>query len=220
MLINFNIWLPLALTAAPFIFIQCFVRKQPISRQSFLRNLTASAPLYLWLGIFTLQPHKEERFMYPAYPLLALNAAISLHGILQIVGHTNPKSSFRVQPFLKLAATTSLIILAIVISFLRTAGLATGYTAPLKVYSPLQQYAIPGNTVCLGKEWYRFPSSYFLPNGTKAKFVKSAFSGLLPGEFSVAKTGFGLFPGTWLIPVGMNDENNEDPGKYVSKYTE
>jgi alpha-1,2-mannosyltransferase len=211
----------LALAALPIIFIQGFVRKQPISHQSFLRTLTVSAPLYLWLGIFTLQPHKEERFMYPAYPLLALNAALSLHGVLQMVGHSNSKSSFvKVPPFLKLVGTTSLIIVAVVISFLRTAGLATGYSAPLNVYSPLQHYAVPGDTVCLGKEWYRFPSSYFLPKGVKAKFIKSAFTGLLPGEFSMAKTGFGLFPGTWLIPVGMNDNNTEDPGKYVSKPAE
>jgi alpha-1,2-mannosyltransferase len=140
---------------------------------------------------------------------------------LQMVGHSNSKSSFlRVPPLVKLAGTTGLIIFAIAISFLRTAGLATSYTAPLKVYSPLQHHAVPGDTVCLGKEWYRFPSSYFLPNGVRAKFIKSAFTGLLPGEFSTAKTGFGLFPGTWLVPVGMNDRNEEDPGKYVSKHAE
>jgi alpha-1,2-mannosyltransferase len=33
---------------------------------------------YIWLGVLSLQPHKEERFMYPAYPLLGLNAAVSL----------------------------------------------------------------------------------------------------------------------------------------------
>ena len=72
-----------------------------------------------------------------------------------------------------------------------------------------------GDTVCFGKDWYRFPSSYFLPKGMHAKFVKSEFAGLLPGEFSEAKTGFGFFPGTWLVPRGMNDRNVEDPGKYV-----
>ena len=51
----------------------------------------------------------------------------------------------------------------------------------------------------------------------KAKFIKSDFAGLLPGEFSEAKTGFGFFPGAWLEPSGMNDKNIEDPGKYVRR---
>ncbi len=45
--------------------------------------------------------------------------------------------------------------------------------------------------------------------------MKSEFNGLLPGEFSEARTGFGLFPGAWLVPRGMNDENKEDLGKYT-----
>jgi hypothetical protein len=96
-------------------------------------------------------------------------------------------------------------------------GTLTAYSAPLNVYKPLfdPTVARPGDTVCLGKEWYRFASSFNLPQGVHAKFIKSEFSGLLPGEFSEANIGLGLFPGTWLVPAGMNDENIEDPGKYV-----
>ncbi|CAD0095433.1 unnamed protein product [Aureobasidium mustum] len=94
----------------------------------------------------------------------------------------------------------------------------TAYNAPLSVYTPLRLPGVsqPGDNVCLGKEWYRFPSSYHLPAGVSAKFVKSEFNGLLPGDFSQADSGFGLYPGAWLIPSGMNDENREDPSKYVS----
>lgn len=35
-------------------------------------------PFYIWFAIFTLQPHKEERFLYVAYPFITLNAAISI----------------------------------------------------------------------------------------------------------------------------------------------
>lgn len=98
-------------------------------------------------------------------------------------------------------------------------GHMSAYSAPLKVYKPLfdPTVARPGDTVCLGKEWYRFPSSFNLPQGVRAKFIKSKFSGLLPGEFSEADASLGLFPGTWLVPSGMNDENLEDPSKYVGK---
>ena len=94
----------------------------------------------------------------------------------------------------------------------------TAYSAPLSIYKPLFKSTIapPGTTVCLGKEWYRFPSSFNLPHDVHAKFIKSEFSGLLPGEFSAAAATDRFFPGTHVIPPGMNDENLEDPGKYVS----
>jgi alpha-1,2-mannosyltransferase len=217
--LNFNIWLFLALGAGPLLLFQHFVRKQPASRQSFVRNLTFISPFYLWLTIFSLQPHKEERFMYPAYPLLALNAAMSLHIVLGYVGTKDPKVFFsKIPASLRLAAVVFVVIGAIDLGLLRIVGMITAYSAPLKVYAPLQDTGVTrfGDNLCLGKEWYRFPSSFFLPDGMHAKFIKSEFSGLLPGEFSEANFGFGFYPGAWLEPSGMNDENKEDFGKYVS----
>ncbi len=159
--------------------------------------------------------------MYPAYPFLGLNAAMAFHIVLSFVGSSNPNTLFgRVPARLKLVFASGFVILAIDAGVLRTIGMLTAYRAPLQIYGALQKPGMsrPGETVCFGKEWYRFPSSYFLPNGMRAKFVKSAFDGLLPGEFNEAKVGFGLFAGTWLIPPGMNDQNIEDPGKYVSGY--
>ena len=69
------------------------------------------------------------------------------------------------------------------------------------------------------REWYRFPSSYFLPREMHAKFVRSEFRGLLPGEFSEARTGFGFWSGTWLPTSGLNDRNEEDMSKYVELRT-
>ena len=37
--------------------------------------------MYLWLAIFFLQPHKEERFLFPIYPLFCLNAAITVDSL-------------------------------------------------------------------------------------------------------------------------------------------
>lgn len=157
--------------------------------------------------------------MYPAYPLLALNAAIALHIVMMYLGSTNSKDLVGKLPGkLRMAVIVLFVLITLDIAFLRTYGIMTAYRAPLQVYSPLKEAGVGrhGDNVCLGKEWYRFPSSYHLPKGMKAKFIKSAFSGLLPGEFSEAKIGFGFFPGAWLEPPGMNDENKEDPGKYVS----
>jgi alpha-1,2-mannosyltransferase len=157
--------------------------------------------------------------MYPAYPALALNAAVSMHILLSYFGSTDPRDFVsKIPAKLKLGIVSTLILGALDFGVLRTIGVATAYSAPLKIYAPLHLPGVahPGDNVCLGKEWYRFPSSYFLPDRVKAKFIKSGFSGLLPGEFSEAKVGFGFYPGAWLIPSGMNDENKEDSGKYVS----
>ena len=155
--------------------------------------------------------------MYPVYPFLCLNAAITAHNILFFLGHSNPRTLIgKVPPKLKLLGMVGLALFAIALGLLRTAGTVTAYHAPLEIYKPLQTqtYANMEGAVCLGKEWYRFPSSYFLPKKMRARFIKSAFDGLLPGQFSEASIGFGLFP-TWLVPSGMNDRNMEDPGKYV-----
>ncbi|KAF9084521.1 mannosyltransferase [Mortierella sp. AD031] len=92
--------------------------------------------------------------------------------------------------------------------------------------------------VCVGKEWYRFPSHYFLPEGAKLGLIKSHFDGLLPGEFLEATNGMGELPplsdqpsaaaetthqpyridwrwsaerrpGTSYVPKLMNNENKE-----------
>jgi len=41
--------------------------------------------LYLWLGVFFLQPHKEERFLYVVYPLFCWHAALVLRLLLALL---------------------------------------------------------------------------------------------------------------------------------------
>ena len=156
--------------------------------------------------------------MYPAYPFLALNAALAFHLILTYIGHSNPKDIMgRVPAKLKLVAVLSVVIVAVNAGMLRTLGMVTAYNAPLKVLEPLQQVDVSyaGASVCFGKEWYRFPSSYFLPHNMRAKFIRSEFKGLLPGEFPDAPSPFRRMEGASKIPSGMNDLNIEDPSKYV-----
>ncbi|KAL9062910.1 MAG: hypothetical protein Q9157_008548 [Trypethelium eluteriae] len=218
LLLNFNVWFLLGLLAFPMAILQSYIGKQHASKQNLMRGLVFVCPLYIWLVIFSIQPHKEERFMYPAYPSIALNAAFSLHVLLSLFGSTDSRLVVgRISPQLKLAVVITAVLTTVGVGIWRAAGMATAYSAPLQVYTPLHTpgLATQGETVCLGKEWYRFPSSYHLPNGLRAKFVKSEFEGLLPGEFREANINFGVYPGTWLIPPGMNDENREDPGKYT-----
>ncbi|KAF8926438.1 mannosyltransferase, partial [Dissophora ornata] len=97
--------------------------------------------------------------------------------------------------------------------------------------------------VCVGKEWYRFPSHYFLPEGAKLGLIKSHFDGLLPGEFQELASNAQLppvaakpsaargkehtpisvdwrwsadrRPGTSYVPKFMNNENKEVSEHYT-----
>lgn len=66
--------------------------------------------------------------------------------------------------------------------------------------------------VCVGKEWYRFPSSFFLPSikHWKLNFIQSEFRGQLPKPFSNEPRA------TRLIPTHMNDLNLEESSRYIN----
>ncbi|EXK32080.1 alpha-1,2-mannosyltransferase [Fusarium oxysporum f. sp. lycopersici 4287] len=221
--LNFNLWFVLALAALPLFILQKIISPSGQGFQTGLRTVVFLSPFYMWLAIFSAQPHKEERFMYPAYPFLALNAAISLHMILTALGNSDPKTLVgKIPAKLKLLVVTLTMILSIDVAIFRVYGIWSAYSGPMKIYSPLwegtdgkEPIGREEDTVCFGKEWYRFPSSYFLPRDMHAKFVRSEFRGLLPGEFAEAETGFGFWSGTWLPTAGMNDHNEEDLGKYT-----
>ena len=222
LLLNFNIWFVLAMAALPLFTLKKLFSRIPQEGGAVtgLRTIIFMTPFYLWLAIFSYQPHKEERFMYPAYPALALNAALSMHILLAAFGDSDPKSIIgKIPARLKLLVVSMIVIGSVDIGASRIYGVYKGYAAPLKIYEPFQNGTLGsrGDSVCFGKEWYRFPSSYHLPNNMRAKFIKSEFDGLLPGQFAEAKVGFGFWSGAWLVPPGMNDENKEDMGKYVSQ---
>ena len=178
-------------------------------------------PLYLWVAFFSAMPHKEERFMYVVYPLLCLAAAAGLRdasGIaadvmsLVVGGGTRRASSLRDGTAAACAAVVLVATAALGVS--RVAAVVDGYGAPMIVHaqfaaSPLAAAASasPGSTVCLGSAWYRFPSSFFLPDGLMdITFLPGSHSGALPGRFSSTSTA-----ASWL-----NDANRAVPEQFVS----
>ena len=71
------------------------------------------------------------------------------------------------------------------VSAARVACVVHGFSAPLSLYNHLSRVELSGTAgevnVCVGKEWYRFGSSFFLPSASaRVRFVKSGFDGLLP----------------------------------------
>jgi len=83
-------------------------------------------------------------------------------------------------------------------------------------YSPIKNFEL---TLCLGKEWYRFPGHYLVPDGVRVQWIKSEFDGMLPGKFSPTDLKGGLLErqkGTKIVPEGLNDLNKEAPQFYVN----
>jgi alpha-1,2-mannosyltransferase len=87
LILNFNVILPLALLSAPALVVTYRVDRKRLGIKSISIDQTSPfttlairlAPVYLWFLILTAQAHKEERFMFPAYPLLCFNAAVTLY---------------------------------------------------------------------------------------------------------------------------------------------
>ena len=93
-----------------------------------------------------------------------------------------------------------------------------GYHAPLGVYPQLRdiQHKLgPGAptplNLCVGKEWYRYPSSFLLPSHRwRLRFVPSEFRAQLPQPFVAPPP-----QGTRVVPSHFNDLNEEEPSQYV-----
>jgi len=108
LVLNFNILFPLALLSLPALVISNFVDRRRlgygIAGSNYSHPLTVLglrlSPFYIWLAILTAQPHKEERFMFPVYPLLCFNAAMTtylIRGWFEIGYITVTKSPYKVR---------------------------------------------------------------------------------------------------------------------------
>ncbi|ANB12986.1 dolichyl-P-Man:Man(6)GlcNAc(2)-PP-dolichol alpha-1,2-mannosyltransferase [Sugiyamaella lignohabitans] len=215
--INFNGATVLALLSL----LAPLISRRPQNSAFYL--LTIISPFFLWLSIFISTPHKEERFLYPVYSSLLLNSALGLEVVITISSKILGLVGIRWTHRGRLIGTVVVIAISIV-SLSRSLALSIYYSAPLDVYDhiPYEANATSITNVCVGREWYRYPSSYFLAENQRLKFVKSGFSGLLPGEFQeqqadttqATKYWWDLV-GTSAVPSGMNNQNLEDHSKYV-----
>ncbi|GFS46466.1 alpha-1,2-mannosyltransferase ALG9 [Trichonephila inaurata madagascariensis] len=177
------------------------------------------APLYLWIIVFFPLAHKEERFLFPIYPMICLAGACCLDTIQKMYHHIFLKRWFT--EYLEITSGVSVVfcIAFCVMSLSRTIILYRGYHAPMETFMVLGKFSTEESlhplppeypvNVCIGKEWHRFPSSFFLPDNWNLQFLKSEFRGQLPKPYS------DLPNATKIIPTDMNDQNLEEPSRYV-----
>lgn len=87
LLLNFNVLVPFALAAIPALAVTYRVDNKRLGERYLYADKSSPytllavrlAPVYVWLAIMTLQKHKEERFLYPIYPLICFNAAVTVY---------------------------------------------------------------------------------------------------------------------------------------------
>ena len=187
--------------------------------------------MYLWLLVFVLQPHKEERFLFPIYPLLCLSAASTLDCIQKLYFFLFVRRNIR--RYLNHTWWISVVILSVfgALSLSRVLAVYKNYHAPMKVWTqvarlPLMEksntlehpdYGKSSISICVGKEWYRYPSSFFLPdNNWDLKYIRSEFKGQLPQPYDVTVNSL---ESTRLIRDTFNDQNKQEPNRFVKDPT-
>ena len=186
--------------------------------------------LLLWFLVFLPQPHKEERFLFPVFPVICVTAALSLDIINQFTCKLCDSFGFCRKLRLSMVCLnlTLVFLLAVgLVSMSRGITLYKGYHAPLDVYTKIEglhdrivswetkhQTFLGNLSICVGKEWHRYPSSFFLPHDRwRLNFLKSSFGGQLPADFDEVLQG--IVNRTRAIPRFMNDQNREEMSRYV-----
>ncbi|XP_064614861.1 alpha-1,2-mannosyltransferase ALG9-like [Liolophura sinensis] len=218
--LNYNIAFILALVSLPLTF--CVGRLVKTSTRSSQLPLWLSLlPMYIWILIFFTRSHKEERFLFPIYPFFALAAALCVDYVQKLYTFLTPRTAYShyTEKSNWIAIATGIIFAVLSVS--RSVALYQGYHAPQDIFLELTKvmsdphiHTMPADrpvNVCIGKEWYRYPSSFFLPaKHWHLRFIQSEFKGQLPKPYGEEPDA------TSRIPENMNDMNLEEPSRYTN----
>lgn len=94
LMLNFNLVLVASLFSLPMLILSKIFMTTRKHKMLESTHWICVISMLLWLVIFSIQPHKEERFMYPIYPLICASAALTIKLIEQfVVGTRRPYSS-------------------------------------------------------------------------------------------------------------------------------
>ncbi|XP_022749286.1 dol-P-Man:Man(6)GlcNAc(2)-PP-Dol alpha-1,2-mannosyltransferase-like isoform X1 [Durio zibethinus] len=196
-----------------FIFALLFLGILPIARKKYAPDLfIVISPLYIWLAFMSLQLHKEERFLYPIYPLVCIAASAVIESFPDLFRDKyNPYNNSIIVMTAKILRPVALSLI-LCASHSRTFSLINGYAAPLEVYKILEHHddAGTGSVLCVGSEWHRFPSSFFIPNYIgEVRWIDDGFRGLLPFPFNAT------LGGTSAAPPYFNNKNKASDEQYL-----
>lgn len=228
LLLNLNLVALLGLGSGPLLalLLPLLPPAQRAARGGYTHQLLVVSGMYLAFGVFQSMDHKEERFLTMLYPTLCLGAALALDAALSVLSDGVAAAAGHRAPRRALAAATRggvalFVALFVALSASRSLALVRHYGAPLQVWSALPTYSAPpaataslqgsppAMSACVGKEWYRFPSSFFLPPGAgPLLWLRAGFGGQLPQPFAEWPRGLSA------LPAHMNDRNRDEPSRY------
>ncbi|XP_049414116.1 dol-P-Man:Man(6)GlcNAc(2)-PP-Dol alpha-1,2-mannosyltransferase isoform X2 [Solanum stenotomum] len=196
-----------------FVFALLFLAILPVAKKKYAPELlVVVSPVYLWIAFMSLQPHKEERFLYPIYPLICVAASAVIESFPDLFRDKyNPNGS---STLVTIAKTLRPLALGLIlcVSHARTFSLINGYSAPIEIYKHLDYHddAGPGSVLCVGSEWHRFPSSFFIPDYVdQVRWLDDGFTGLLPIPFNSS------LGGTSAAPSYFNNKNKASERQYL-----
>jgi alpha-1,2-mannosyltransferase len=215
LLLNLNLVAPLGLLALP---IQLLSNKY----NKDWNVVTMLSCIFMWMAITVPRPHKEERFLFPIYPILCLGAVLTVDSALNAIGRVEAAVSRHKELAVRqrVGLTVAVWLPIVLLSVSRSAALAKYYTAPLTVYTALAFQPVAQHQgqepkkqlACTCGEWYRFPGSFYLPDHVQLGFLPSVgFTGQLPQPFSRHGS---LVQGQGLLQP-FNDENRQEMERYV-----
>ncbi|CAA3000198.1 dol-P-Man:Man(6) c(2)-PP-Dol alpha-1,2-mannosyltransferase [Olea europaea subsp. europaea] len=152
------------------------------------------------------------RFLYPIYPLICVAASAVIESFPDLFRDKyNPNDN---SLLVVIAKGLRPLILGLILcaSHARTFSLTNGYSAPLEIYKHLELHddAGTGSTLCIGSEWHRFPSSFFVPDYvSEVRWIDDGFRGLLPFPFN------STLGGTSAAPSYFNNKNKASDQQYL-----
>ena len=217
--LNFNYLLPFALFALPALGITYFVDRRRLGKTQRAPSAGETspytlltlrlAPFYIWLCILSLQPHKEERFMFPAYPLLCFNAAVGVYlikGWLEVAYISVTKSPYRASQS-SIFSNFSLfaILFPGLLSLGRILAMYHFYHAPFDIVHHFEYTTVPRIMTSLGFEPEPLPKD-FKPYKGEWPVPEWDFTPLGHLETPVTLcygTEWHRFPGSHLVPEGV-----------------
>ncbi|KAL6538307.1 mannosyltransferase [Orobanche gracilis] len=198
-----------------FILALLFIVILPIAKKKYVPDLLVIiSPIYIWLAFMSLQPHKEERFLYPIYPLICVAASAVIESFPDLFRDKYNPNYTSVLVVMAKALRPLALGLILCASHSRTFSLTNGYSAPLEIYKHLEHHDDAGegegSVLCVGSEWHRYPSSFLVPEYIKeVRWIDDGFKGLLPFPFN------STLGGTSSAPSHFNNKNQASNQQYL-----
>ena len=225
LVLNTSLAFPLSCLSVPALAVATF--KGWAKNEHILERLTISCTLVLWLAVLFSRAHKEERFLYPAYPLLSFVSADFIVSVLfpAIRRYTESAQLSSVEEKCtnwkcKLSRVVLLLLstVSFCLSFARVMSNYGNYMGIFSSWQSLEDEMISLSSsspsslsfnICVGNDWYTFPSHFFVTSTAKLQFVEDDFRGVLPQYFTNQN-------GTWAQPPQpFNNMNTEERSRYV-----